>query len=60
MDVRENVRRAIDVMTAWTSDSGKSLKPWIIEVNSRPDKSIFNALSDKRMYRKIVSYSRRR
>ena len=22
MDVRENVRRAIDVMTAWTSDSG--------------------------------------
>lgn len=22
MDVRENVRRAIDVMTAWTSDGG--------------------------------------
>lgn len=22
MDVRENVRRAIEVMTAWTSDSG--------------------------------------
>lgn len=36
----------------------KSLKPWIIEVNSRPDKSIFNALTDKRMYLKIVRYSR--
>lgn len=32
--------------------------PWIIEVNSRPDKSIFNALSDKRMYRKIMRYAR--
>jgi len=38
----------------------RSLKPWIIEVNSRPDKSIFNALADKRMYRKIVHYSRMR
>ncbi|SFB21972.1 YheC/D like ATP-grasp [Cohnella sp. OV330] len=37
----------------------RSLKPWIIEVNSRPDRSIFNALSDKRMYRKIMAYSRR-
>ncbi|CAI6052475.1 YheC/YheD family protein [Cohnella sp. JJ-181] len=36
----------------------RNLKPWIIEVNSRPDKSIFNALSDKRMYRKIMRYGR--
>ncbi|WP_420872097.1 YheC/YheD family protein [Cohnella rhizosphaerae] len=36
----------------------RSLKPWIIEVNSRPDRSIFNTLSDKRMYRKIMAYSR--
>ncbi|MGU3472601.1 YheC/YheD family protein [Paenibacillus sp. D51F] len=36
----------------------KELRPWIIEVNSKPDKSIFNALSDKRMYRKILRYGR--
>jgi glutathione synthase/RimK-type ligase-like ATP-grasp enzyme len=36
----------------------KEMKPWIIEVNTRPDKYIFNALSDKRMYRKIIRYER--
>lgn len=36
----------------------KDLKPWIIEVNSRPDKYIFNALKDKRMFRKILRYGR--
>jgi glutathione synthase/RimK-type ligase-like ATP-grasp enzyme len=36
----------------------KGLKPWIIEVNTRPDKYIFNALSDKRMFRKIMRYGR--
>ncbi|MEX2461594.1 MAG: YheC/YheD family protein [Paenibacillaceae bacterium] len=36
----------------------KELKPWIIEVNTRPDKYIFNALSDKRMFRKIIRYER--
>jgi hypothetical protein len=36
----------------------KGLKPWIIEVNTRPDKYIFNALSDKRMFRKIMRYER--
>ncbi|MDR6551815.1 YheC/YheD family protein [Paenibacillus qinlingensis] len=36
----------------------KEMKPWIIEVNTRPDKYIFNALSDKRMYRKILLYER--
>ena len=34
------------------------LKPWIIEVNSRPDKYIFRALADKRMFRKIIRYDR--
>jgi hypothetical protein len=33
-------------------------KPWILEVNTRPDKYIFNALKDKSMYRKILKYSR--
>ncbi|WP_141692548.1 YheC/YheD family protein [Paenibacillus pectinilyticus] len=36
----------------------KEMKPWIIEVNTRPDKYIFNALSDKRMFRKIIRYER--
>jgi glutathione synthase/RimK-type ligase-like ATP-grasp enzyme len=36
----------------------KEMKPWIIEVNTRPDKYIFNALSDKRMFRKIVRYEK--
>jgi hypothetical protein len=35
-----------------------SLKPWILEVNTRPDKHIFNALKDKSMYRKILKYGR--
>ena len=34
------------------------LKPWILEVNTRPDKYIFNALKDKSMFRKILKYSR--
>ncbi|WP_088833720.1 YheC/YheD family protein [Paenibacillus tyrfis] len=34
------------------------LKPWILEVNTRPDKSIFNALKNKTMYRRILSYAR--
>ncbi|WP_240420148.1 YheC/YheD family protein [Paenibacillus periandrae] len=36
----------------------KALKPWIIEVNTSPDKYIFNALTDKRMFRTIMRYSR--
>ncbi|WP_158082120.1 YheC/YheD family protein [Paenibacillus ferrarius] len=36
----------------------KELKPWIIEVNTKPDKFIFNALADKRMFRKIMRYAR--
>lgn len=34
------------------------LKPWILEINTRPDKSIFNALKNKTMYRRILSYAR--
>ncbi|MBA2943765.1 YheC/YheD family protein [Paenibacillus sp. CGMCC 1.16610] len=36
----------------------KEMKPWIIEVNTRPDKYIFNALTDKRMFHKIIRYER--
>jgi hypothetical protein len=36
----------------------KKLKPWIIEVNTRPDKYIFNVIADKRMFRKIMRYAR--
>ncbi|WP_068614158.1 YheC/YheD family protein [Paenibacillus tuaregi] len=36
----------------------KSLKPWIIEVNTSPDPYIFNQLKDKTMFRKIMRYRR--
>ncbi|USB33797.1 YheC/YheD family protein [Paenibacillus sp. YPG26] len=36
----------------------RSLTPWIIEVNTSPDPYIFNQLSDKTMYRKIMRYRR--
>jgi len=32
--------------------------PWILEVNTNPDPYIFNQLSDKRMYRKVMKYRR--
>ncbi|MDO3677448.1 YheC/YheD family protein [Paenibacillus ehimensis] len=35
-----------------------TLKPWILEVNTKPDKSIFNALKNKTMYKRILSYAR--
>ncbi|SDC46153.1 YheC/D like ATP-grasp [Paenibacillus sp. UNCCL117] len=34
------------------------MKPWVLEVNTRPDMSIFNTLKDKTMYRKILKYSK--
>lgn len=36
----------------------RSLTPWIIEVNTSPDPFIFNQLSDKSMYRKVMAYRR--
>ncbi|BCG56887.1 YheC/YheD family protein [Paenibacillus sp. URB8-2] len=36
----------------------RSLTPWIIEVNTNPDPYIFNQLSDKSMYRKVMAYRR--
>lgn len=46
--------------TSYGVDIGidKEMKPWIIEVNTQPDKYIFNALSDKRMFRKIIRYEK--
>ncbi|MBY9080110.1 YheC/YheD family protein [Paenibacillus sp. HN-1] len=35
-----------------------TLTPWIIEVNTNPDPYIFNQLSDKSMYRKVMAYRR--
>lgn len=31
-----------------------ALKPWIIEVNTRPDAYIFNQLKDKTMFRRVI------
>ncbi|WP_413378340.1 YheC/YheD family protein [Paenibacillus taichungensis] len=36
----------------------QSLKPWVIEVNAKPDPYIFNQLKDKTMYRKVIRYFR--
>ncbi|SMF84270.1 YheC/D like ATP-grasp [Paenibacillus uliginis N3/975] len=35
-----------------------SLKPWIIEVNTRPDAYIFNQLKDKTMFRRVLYLKR--
>lgn len=35
------------------------LKPWIIEVNTRPGTIVFKHLKDKAMYQKIMKYSKR-
>ncbi|MNJ61586.1 hypothetical protein D3C77_573810 [compost metagenome] len=32
--------------------------PWIIEVNTNPDPYIFNKLSDKSIYKKVMRYRR--
>ncbi|MHA7964918.1 YheC/YheD family protein [Paenibacillus sp. CAU 1782] len=34
------------------------LRPWVLEVNTKPHPYIFNKLSDKSMHRKIVSYAK--
>ncbi|NOU93197.1 hypothetical protein GC093_08185 [Paenibacillus sp. LMG 31456] len=54
--LRESYRRnkAFGVDIAIDSN----LKPWILEINTRPDMSIFNALKNKTMYRKILRYSK--
>ncbi|MEK8128908.1 YheC/YheD family protein [Paenibacillus filicis] len=35
------------------------MKPWIIEVNTKPDVFIFKVLEDKTMYNKIYQYAKR-
>lgn len=35
-----------------------TMKPWILEINTGPDMSIFNELQDKTMYRRILRYSK--
>lgn len=36
----------------------KDLKPWVLEVNTAPDPFIFNQLTDKKMFFKVLRYSR--
>ncbi|WP_261300875.1 YheC/YheD family protein [Paenibacillus andongensis] len=36
----------------------KNLKPWVLEVNTAPDPFIFNQLKDKKMFFKVLHYSR--
>ncbi|TBL80476.1 hypothetical protein EYB31_06795 [Paenibacillus thalictri] len=35
-----------------------NMKPWILEINTGPDMSIFNTLKDKTMYRRILRYAK--
>ena len=35
-----------------------AMKPWILEINTKPDMSIFNTLKDKTMYNRILRYSK--
>ncbi|WP_245855896.1 YheC/YheD family protein [Paenibacillus rigui] len=34
------------------------MKPWVLEVNTRPDMTIFRALRNKAMYKRILKYSK--
>jgi glutathione synthase/RimK-type ligase-like ATP-grasp enzyme len=34
------------------------MKPWILEINTQPDMTIFNALKNKTMYKRILGYSK--
>ncbi|MEK3723582.1 YheC/YheD family protein [Paenibacillus sp. FSL H8-0034] len=34
------------------------MKPWILEINTRPDMSIFKTLKNKTMYKRILKYSK--
>lgn len=33
-------------------------KPWVLEINTRPDPYIFNNLADKSIYKKVMRYAR--
>jgi len=35
------------------------MNPWVLEINTQPDMSIFNTLKDKTMYKRILGYSKR-
>jgi hypothetical protein len=37
---------------------GPNLRPWILEINTKPDKSIFNTLKNKTMYKRVIRYSK--
>ncbi|WP_236575573.1 MULTISPECIES: YheC/YheD family protein [Paenibacillus] len=34
------------------------MNPWVLEINTKPDMSIFNALKNKTMYKRILRYSK--
>ncbi|MFC3747045.1 YheC/YheD family protein [Paenibacillus sp. GCM10012306] len=34
------------------------MNPWVLEINTQPDKSIFNTLKNKTMYNRILRYSK--
>ncbi|WP_409345907.1 YheC/YheD family protein [Paenibacillus sp. MBLB4367] len=60
--ISTHLKRFFPRFRAYGVDLGidEHMVPWIIEVNTRPDKYIFNALKDKRMFRKILRYGRLR
>jgi len=60
IDIAKQMKAAYPGMREFGIDFAidRQLKPWILEVNTRPDMYIFNTLQDKRMFRRMVRYAR--
>jgi len=56
--ISEHLGKGYPYVTAVGVDIGldQELKPWIIEVNTKPDPYIFKNLKDKRVFQKIIRY----
>ncbi|WP_084783554.1 YheC/YheD family protein [Paenibacillus sp. FJAT-26967] len=60
LEIAEYMHTGYPKVTAFGVDIAidKDLKPWILEVNTRPDPFIFKKLEDKTVFRKIWRYIR--
>ncbi|MEO3947520.1 YheC/YheD family protein [Gorillibacterium sp. CAU 1737] len=60
VQIAEHMEEGYPFVTAIGVDIGldAALRPWIIEVNTRPDPFIFKTLKDKRVFNRIYRYIR--